>query len=229
VKNIKQVYQKNQLNAKHLQKIICTHQKTAIAQGTIHEVLFNLGYAHHQPNKQRHRTSGIHYEHKQSLFLIHTDWHHYTNGKYLCTILDVASRKTVAAGEFDNKATKNALIVLKKTQRECLKWYAIKAVLTDHNTQFCANKRDKMGRTEHEFEQYLKRQHIRHVLCRVKHPQTNGKLEKLHDLYNIHRRRFDSLTKFVNWYNNRPHGALNLWEAESPKWLLLESYGQKHG
>lgn len=131
-------------------------------------------------------------------------------------MLDDASRKIVAAGEFDAETTKNALIVLKKAQKECLRWYSIKAVLTDHGSQFCANKRDKSGYAEHWFELYLKVHHIRQVFCRVGHPQTNGKLEKFHHLYDVHRFRFDSLSKFVVWYNGRPHGALNLWEAESP-------------
>ena len=98
-------------------------------------------------------------------------------------MLDDSSRKIVAAGEFDAETTKNALVVLKQAQRECRKWYSIKAVLTDHGSQFWANKRDKRGHAVHAFEQYLKKCHIKHVLCRVGHPQTNGKLEKFHDLY----------------------------------------------
>jgi len=36
-------------------------------------------------------------------------------------MLDDSSRKIVAAGEFEFETTKNALIVLKKAQRECRK------------------------------------------------------------------------------------------------------------
>jgi putative transposase len=171
---------------------------------------------------QKRKAPWIRYERKHSLSLIHTDWHHCANGKYLCVMLDDSSRKIIAAGEFEVETTENALIVLKKAQRECRKWYSIKAILTDHGSQFWANKRDKMGCAEHEFELYLRKHGIRHVLCRVKHPQTNGKLEKLHHLYDVHRFRFDSLIKFVNWYNNRPHGALNLWEAESPNMAFVK-------
>ncbi|MCL2135682.1 MAG: hypothetical protein FWH37_09110 [Candidatus Bathyarchaeota archaeon] len=46
--------------------------------------------------------------------LAHTNWHHCTNGQYLCTILDNSSRKILNAGEFDHETTKNALIILKK-------------------------------------------------------------------------------------------------------------------
>jgi transposase InsO family protein len=221
IDTIKQAYEKDRLSAQYLQKIIYARQKITISRRTIHEVLLNLGYAHHQPSKQKRRAPWIRYEHKHSLSLVHTDWHHSKNGKYLCTMLDDASRNVLAAGEFDNETTKNALIVLKKAQKECRKWYSIKAVLTDHGPQFYANKRDSKGFAVHEFEQYLKRHNIKHVLCRVNHPQTNGKLEKFHDLYINHRGRFDSLNEFVDWYNNRPHGALNLWEAESPNMAFV--------
>ena len=62
----------------------------------------------------------------------------------------------------------------------------------------------------------------RHILCGVKHPQTNGKLEKFYDLYNVHRSRFGCLDDFVCWYNGRPHGALNLWEAETPDMAFVK-------
>ena len=136
IENIKQTYQKYQLNAVYLKKIIYAQQKITISQGTIHKVLLNLKYAHHQPSKQKRRAPWIRYERKHSLSLIHTDWHYCANGKYLCTMLDDSSRKIIAAGEFEAETTENALIVLKKAQKECRKWYLIKAVLTDHGTQF---------------------------------------------------------------------------------------------
>jgi len=82
-------------------------------------------------------------------------------------MLDDSSRKIIAIGEFEAETTENVLIVLKQAQKECRIWYSIKAVLTDHGSQFWANKRDKRGFAEHKFEQYLKRHRIRHVLCRV--------------------------------------------------------------
>jgi len=62
------------------------------------------------------------------------DWHHCANGKYLCTVLDDSSRKVLAAGEFDNETTENAIIVLDKARRKCRDWYSILAVLTDHGS-----------------------------------------------------------------------------------------------
>ena len=61
--------------------------------------------------------------------------------------------------------------------------YPILAVLTDHGSEFYANLRDGKGYADHEYERFLKESGIKHILCRVYHPQTNGKLEKLHDFY----------------------------------------------
>jgi putative transposase len=145
------------------------------------------------------------------------DWHHCDNGKYLISVLDDASRKILAAGEFDNETTENSLTVLKQAYGECLPLYSILSVVTDHGSQFYANKRDAKGYAEHGFEQFLEEYGIRHILCGVNHPQTNGKIEKWHDLYIHHRSRFSSLDGLVDWYNyERPHGSLNLRRAETP-------------
>jgi hypothetical protein len=85
-------------------------------------------------------------------------------------MLDDASQKILAAGEFDNETTQNALVVLEQARLNCMEFYSIKAVLSDHGTQFCANKCDVKGQAAHEFEQYLKEHHIKHIFCRVKHP-----------------------------------------------------------
>jgi len=63
---------------------------------------------------------------------------------------------------------------------------------------------------------YLKEQGIAQILCGVNHPQTNGKVEKWHDLYIRHRGRFGCLEDLLVWYNEeKPHGALNLEIAET--------------
>jgi putative transposase len=65
-------------------------------------------------------------------------------------------------------------------------------------------------------ELYLKGQSIQHILCGVNHPQTNGKVEKWHDLYIHHRGRFSSLEDMLLWYNEEKlHGVLNLEIAET--------------
>ena len=59
---------------------------------------------------------------------------------------------------------------------------------------------------------------IKHIKARVKHPQTNGKLEKWNDTYELNRFRFDNFDNFVNWYNTvRFHEALDTkWYLQTP-------------
>ena len=213
---IKQQYEQTRCNALYLEKKINHKRHIHISHCMIHEVLLGLGYAEHEAVKQKRRKPWIRYERTHSLSLVHMDYHYCKDGKYLCTVLDDASRKVLAAGEFDHKTSENALLVLKQAQSSC-DFHPILAVLTDHGSEFYANKRDEKGHAEHGFELYLKEQGILHILCGVNHPQTNGKVEKWHDLYIHHRDSFSSLEELLLWYNEeKPHGALNLEIAETP-------------
>jgi len=215
---IKQQYEKTYCNAIYLGKKISIQHHIHIPYNIIHQVLLELGYAKHEISKQKRRKPWIRYERTHCLSLVHTDYHYTKDGRYLCTILDDASRKVLAAGEFDHKTTNNALVVLKQAICECVSWnHPILAVLTDHGSEFYANLRDAKGHADHEYEQFLRDQGIVQILCGVNHPQTNGKLEKWHDLYIRHRGRCDSLEAMVVWYNEeKPHGSLNLDIAETP-------------
>ncbi len=47
-------------------------------------------------------------------------------------------------------------------------------------------------------------------MARIKHPQTNGKVEKWYDLYEKQRDKFKFFDIFVNWYNTvRFHESLD--------------------
>jgi len=90
-------------------------------------------------------------------------------------------------------------------------------VITDHGTQFTANKRDKNGEAEHKFEEYVKSKGIELIHSRINHPQTNGKIEKWFDLYDKKRHLFKSLKEFIDCYNNiKPHRSLDFERAETP-------------
>lgn len=215
---IKQEYETFRQNALYQEKTIFARCKIRIPHNTIHKVMLELGFAHEQESKQRRRKPWIRYERKHSLSAVHIDWHEskIIKGKQLCTILDDASRKVLAAGEFDNATVESSLKVLTEAIEKYGTLYPIRSVICDHGTQFYANKRYKNGNAYHPFEIFLKEKGIRQILCGVNHPQTNGKQEKFHDFYKNHRARFESLEKMVTWYNNRPHGSLNLRRAETP-------------
>jgi transposase InsO family protein len=54
-------------------------------------------------------------------------------------------------------------------------------------------------------------------LAGVKHPQTNGKLERWFGEYQKHRLAFSSFEEFKEWYNNRLHGSLEFEHLETPE------------
>ena len=61
-----------------------------------------------------------------------------------------------------------------------------------------------------DFDVFLAKNDIKHILARVKHPQTNGKIEKWYHTYEKSRKLFDDFDKFVEWYNSiRYHESLD--------------------
>lgn len=72
--------------------------------------------------------------------------------------------------------------------------------LTHRGTQFYANKQKNKEQGVSEFEGRLAKLGIKkHSKCRYKHPQTNGKFEKWNHTYELHRHRFNSFNKFIEW------------------------------
>jgi putative transposase len=210
-------YEAFRLNALYMEKTIYARHKIRIPHNTIHKVMLEHNLSKQEKNKQKRRKPWIRYERKHSLSAVHMDRHESKiNGKQLCSVLDDASRKVLAAGEFDNATEEKSLELLKRAIEKYEFLCPIFAVITDHGSQFYANKRDKKGNAKHGFEIFLKERGINQILCGVNHPQTNGKQEKFHDFYKNHRARFNSLVELVGWYNNRPHGSLNLRRAETP-------------
>ncbi|MGZ8538903.1 MAG: DDE-type integrase/transposase/recombinase [Flavisolibacter sp.] len=219
---IKQEYEMFRLNALYQEKTIYARCKIRIPHNTIHKVMLEFGFAKEQESKQKRRKPWIRYERKHSLSAVHIDWHlSKVNGKQLCSIIDDASRKLLSAGEFDNATEENSLKVLNEAIERNSHLYPIMSIISDHGSQFYANKRDKNGYADHAFEIFLKDKGIKQILCGVNHPQTNGKQEKFHDFYKNHRGRFESLDKMIEWYNNRPHGSLNLRRAETPNQAFI--------
>ncbi|MCQ8903619.1 MAG: hypothetical protein NQU42_05965 [Methanothrix sp.] len=58
---------------------------------------------------------------------------------------------------------------------------------------------------------------IKQILAIVKHPQTNRKLERFFCEDTRHRSAFSSFEDFIRWYNDRPHGSLDLERIETPE------------
>jgi len=214
---IVRTYNKYQLNALYLEKVIFAENHIRIPHNTIHKVLMSKGFAKEEPNKQKRRKAWIRYEREHSLSAGHLDWHEPSTGVKVCVVLDDASRKILSGGEFDAATEENSIKLVQEVIDKYGHIQVLRESITDHGVQFYANKRGKDGNAEHGFERFLEENGIKQILCRYKHPQTNGKIEKWFDLYRVHRKRFPTFEEFIEWYNNRPHGSLNLRRAETPE------------
>ena len=64
---------------------------------------------------------------------------------------------------------------------------------------------------------FLLENEIRHIVGRVNHPQTNGKIERFFGTLEAKARYFDTIDEFIEWYNcKRSHMSLNLDELGTP-------------
>jgi len=96
------------------------------------------------------------------------------------------------------------------------------SILTDRGTQFYASAGEKKVKGISKFERFLLESGIKHIVGRVNHPQTNGKIERFFGTLKAKARYFNSIDELIYWYNNkRPHMSLNLDELETPIRLFL--------
>jgi putative transposase len=218
-KIIVSTYNKTRSSASIIAKIIREKHSIPVSNNKVHEILKANGMAHEDKNKQVRKKPWIRYERKHSLSAVHMDWAYNSESKkWVCAVLDDASRLILAAGEFDNATAENSISLLDEGYNKYLHIAPIREVITDHGAQFYANKRDKDGNAEHSFESYCQRIGIKHILCKYNHPQSNGKIEKWFHLYQRFRSDFENINDLIVWYNTiRPHMSLDLDNLETPE------------
>ena len=98
------------------------------------------------------------------------------DGRWFIGYEDDAERCLPSHGVFDEATTANALAVL---HAAIAKHGRQASVMTDHGSQFFASEAEGRRRGEAAFEAELKRLGIRHVLARIRRPQTNGRIERV--------------------------------------------------
>jgi len=76
------------------------------------------------------------------------------------------------------------------------------SVLSDNGKQFTSNVEPFDHNKPVYFEEQLMKHHIKHSHTRVRHPQTNVKLEKFWDIFENKITYFKSVEQFVHWYNH---------------------------
>ena len=140
---------------------------------------------------------------------VHIDWHYYAPIQlWVFAVIDDASRKLLALVECKSPTTEASI----EGMKDAMKHGKIKQRISDHGSQFISN----VG-GDSKFKESLDNNGIKQILCRIKHPQSNGKVEKFFDLYQNKRILFKTKEEFIVWYNEvRPHRSLNFEILETP-------------
>ncbi len=129
--------------------------------------------------------------------------------------MDDTSRFVTAYDTFEHATTENALSVLKQAMKNHGRPASI---MTDHGSQFYANAAKAKQKGVFDFEKELVKLDTKQILVGIRHPQTNGKLERFHGEIQRKLLRFESIMQrvsdpidlFMEWYNmERPHMSLD--------------------
>ncbi|MFA5246491.1 MAG: DDE-type integrase/transposase/recombinase [Candidatus Micrarchaeia archaeon] len=187
-----------------------------LSHNQVYTVLKTKGLIHSLKNKRK-KHDWVRFERKHSLSLWQADWKLLKNGNWIIAFKDDASRLIAASSEFKNATSEHSLEVLTQGIRQ---WGRPLAVLTGRDAQFYAS--DKKGKPSGNtrFQEFLEANDIKHVIGRVNHPQTCGKIERFFGeverrLYTWH--DFNTLEEVVHWYNYvLPNRSLNFDELETP-------------
>ena len=175
-------------------------------------------WARPNPRKQKRR-SYIRYEREHSGSLVHGDWHRTSpDHPYVILWEDDASRKILSGGEFDAVSAEQSIATLRAAQMEAASWgLTIREANTDRGSEFFCVEKDLHRPGVSQFQRYLQEQGIHHAVSGVRHPQTNGKLERLWHEYDKQRWRFPTLQAFIDWNNAQIHDSLWTEVYETPQ------------
>lgn len=212
IKIVKEAFEKYRVSASTLEKLIERDYKIHIGHNKIHKILIQLGYAKPKKKKDIRKKKWKKYERKHSLTAVHIDWH-YFKGVWVLPVLDDASRKMLSLVECSTPSTDKTI----EAMQIALEHGKIKQCISDHGSQFISNVDGKS-----RFKEFLEMKDIKQILCRIKHPQSNGKIEKFFYCYDRNRRAFKTKEDFVYWYNDlKPHRSLKFDELETPSQAFI--------
>ena len=171
-----------------------------IPHRTIQEVMKADGEVT-ETKKGVRRRAWVRWECSHSNMMWHTDFKQLADGRWFIAYEDDAARYLTAHGVFKEAATANALAVL---HAGIAKHGRPASIMTDHGSQFFANEAEGRKRGQAAFEAELERLGIRHVVARVRHPQTNGKIERVHKDIEDHLPSFEAESSLAATRCDRP-------------------------
>ncbi|MBU0667157.1 MAG: DDE-type integrase/transposase/recombinase, partial [Nanoarchaeota archaeon] len=178
-------------------------QGYTVSQRQIQKIFNKHGFKTNR-RKRPSQIKYVRYERSKPNELWHTDWSNCPfTGKNIIAFIDDHSRYLIHAEIFEHQTTENTLIAFEKAIR---KTTIPTQILTDNGTQFTP------ARTEAgPFTKWCEERGIKHILGRVHHPQTNGKIERWFGTYKTEfDERFETLLAFLTFYNEvRIHQGIN--------------------
>lgn len=223
-KIVLEIRKQHPLNAVTLEKILA-EQDIHISHNRIHRILKQEGLVKNEPHKQRRR-KWIRYERRYTNSLWHADWFEQTH-EQIILFEDDASRFITGFGVFHNANMKNSNHVL---QQAINTYGRPKQMMTDHGTQFTSLPRETCPEPQpNQFQQLLKYYGILHIKARVKHPQSNGKVERAGQTIKQLRKHFTSWHDTVYYYNfERPHSSLENGRLRTPYQAFQDKMREKN-
>lgn len=196
------LWYKNRCGARKLH-MISTKKGYCVSKNKIEQILIENGFQKPFPKRKRPRKYKR-YEWPISNYMWHCDWHtikcNNMKGAQILVFIDDSSRKIMSyiIGSATTKNTIFALyaaIIEHKVIPYCLN--------SDRGSHFVANKFDKKGNANHQFQITLKELGVLFVPSKVRHPQTNGKNERFFGILDSEfDDRFNSIAEFIYWYNS---------------------------
>lgn len=158
----------------------------------------------------------VKYEYPNPNDMWHTDWTvDPVTGQNLIAFIDDCTRVLIHAEIFAHATTENTLLAFRNA---ITKYGKPKAILTDNGPQFTPARAEKGP-----FTMSCDELGIRHVLGRIHHPQTNGKIERWFGTYKQeYDERFTCVDQYVKYYNEeRLHQGIG-YLTPMEKWNKLK-------
>lgn len=214
------VRKEHPMGAVNIEKIL-EDRGINIPHNRIHRILMQKGFAKREPKKSKRR-KWIRYERRHSNSLWHTDWF-VLNGRQTIAFVDDASRVATSVKTFNRATADNAVVALNMAVQT---WRVPRQLISDHGTQFTSLPRETCAKPEpNAFQKRLKELDIKHIKARVKHPQSNGKLERFVQTIRMLTNHFGDLDKAVEYYNfRRPHMSLENDSIRTPYKAFMDKW-----
>lgn len=190
-----------------------------IPHNRIHRILRDAGIAKVEPKKAR-RKKWIRYQRRHSNSLWHTDWFKPASG-HLIVMEDDASRFITGYGIFNRESSENAASMFSQSIGE---YGTPKQLMSDHGTTFTSLPRTNcLEPSPNVFQQTVEESGSEHIKARIKHPQSNGKVERIYQTLGPLKEHFGSWEAAVEYYNyRRPHMSLSNGLLRTPYQAFLD-------